>query len=504
MARTGMWERTRTWLIEALGGSAVGAASSYSDPDVGWRPITERAAGKGYRRDLSPLSQEQMLRVAHYLYTGNALAQFLINVPVALTVGRSVGYTLEFNHELLNLSRESAQDLATQARRFLDPWWEHPAHDFKGGARRYASTYLVTGELLLLIPEEGVNETTGLPMLDYIDSQLIHDVEGRNGLSTTPGRVLVKTVGGSPVSFEVILPGMTRRDTAFGECFFFRHTGRLNSLRGTSDLLAQADWIDLHDQLLFGRVDKSILGNTLVHDLLIEGAVSQTEIDKEVKRFTDALKPGGTFGHNEKIKHEIKTADLKESDNATLIRQVLLFVLGSKGYPEHWFAEGGNTNRAVGTEQNEAAYKMLEALQEELLAIFRTPLHVAYDRLAAKQQIFPARETGGVSLIPNLPKISERDVTRIGQIIGSVETGLDSAVSARRLSMRTAQRVTLALVEKFTGEQVDPDDEAVQIKIEQADLAQLEQERADAAAEAAVRLKKELGEDPDDEGTAAA
>jgi hypothetical protein len=510
MARASKLGRIRDWLVdaplrtvragilavavalqEALSGSAAGIMATADAADIGWRPITERVAGKEYRRDLSPLSQEQMLRVAHYLYTGNALAQFLINVPVSMTIGRSLTYTLDFDYQALGISRLEAQDLVKKARRFLDPWWTHPAHDFKTRATRYARTYLVTGELLLVIPEEGINPTTGLFMLDYIDSQLISDVEGKGGLATTPGRVLVKSTAGAPVGFDVMLP--TAEGVYEGQCFFFRHGGRLNSLRGMSDLLAQADWIDLHDQLLFGRVDKAILSNTLVHDLTIEGAQNDSELKAQTTKFLEsAAKPGGVFAHNEKVKHEIKTADLKEADASHLVRTVLLHVLGSKGIPEHWFANADNTNRASSSEQSDTAYKLLEELQEELLQIFALPLNVAYDRLASKQSIFPGRDTGAVMLHPDLPKISEKDISRMGQVIAAVEAALDTAVASGRISRRTAQRVSLTLMEKITGEHVDQDDEAAQVEMEQEEIQRIEQERRNASARAALDLAKQI------------
>lgn len=513
MARAKKHSRVRTWLIEAplgavrgallsmavglqeaLAGSATGAMST-SDPDLGWRPITARVAGKEYRRELNPLSQDQMLRVAHFLYTGNALAQFVINIPVALTIGRSLGYTLEYDNEKLGIERQKAEDLAVQAREYLDSWWEHPAHDFKNRAGRYARTYLVTGEILLLIPEEGINPTSGLFMLDYIDSALIAAVEGKNGLATTPGRVLVKQGAGLPLGFDVMLP--TVDGTYEGQCFFFRHTGRLNSLRGMSDLIAQADWIDLHDNLLYTRADKANLSNTLVHDLKVTGAKNKAELDDYVKRFEASTgTPGGTFAHNEQVEHSIKVADLKEQDAAVLVRTVLLHVLGSKGFPEHWFGDAGSSNRASSAEQSDTAYKVLEELQEELSGIFSVPLNVAYDRLAAKQTIFPARSTGAVTLHPDLPKISERDISRIGGIVSNVESALDAAVASGRLSRRTAQRVSLTLVEKITGEHVAADDEQARIALEQAEIQKIEQDRQQAAAKAAADLAKQLGEDP--------
>lgn len=500
-------------LNEALSGSAVGTYSTVDPGEYGWRPLTERVAGKEYRRDLTPLSQQQMQRIAHYLYTGNALAQFLINIPVAITVGRSVSYTLEFDHERLaktqgfaGFDREQANELAQQAREYLDKFWEHPAHDFKGRAARYARTYLLTGELLLVIPQApagsapdapspGVNDVTGLFMLDYIDSTLIGDVQGKNGLATTPGRVLVKQTSGDPVGFDVMLPDVY--GTYTGECFFFRHAGRLNALRGLSYIVAQADWIDLYDQILYARGDKALLANTLVYDLKVTGAQDDTAVQNEVKKLASVIgKPGGIHGHNDKIELNVRTADLKETDSDNLIRRLLLHILGSKGIPEHWFADAGSTNRASSGEQSQTALKVLEELQEEFLGIFAVPLTVAYDRLAEKQRVFPPRSSGAVRLYPNLPKLSERDITVVGNIAQGVENALDTAVMAGRLSKRTAQRVTLTLVEKITGEHADADEEQAQIDLEVADAAKVEQQQANDRMKAAQDLAKQLGADP--------
>lgn len=469
-------------VYEALSGSAVGRAY-VSDEDLsGFRPLSERVRG-GMRRDLSPMSQAEMLRVAHYLYTSNPLAEFLINVPSALCMGSRLEYCVEINHEQLGITKEAADAIVDRAREFLDQWWNHPAHDFGGRALRYAKTQMLTGELLLIVT--AVNPVTGLFQVDYVDADLVTGVEGLNRLSSVPGSVSIRGAGDGeskpyPVSGEGYFQGAD-------SVFFFRMAGRLNSLRGFSYLLPVSDWIDSYDQSFFGQVDRFILGNTLVHDLRMEGGQ-----EPDLKKLTDtfrsnASKPGGVFAHNEKVTHAVNTAQMVSGDDVEFQRQLRLHILGSKGIPEHWYGSGDNSNRSTSQSQNDIALKLMEALQDELAAPFRLILNVAWDQLAATQG-FPAR-ADGVSIYPKMPKISERDISQIGGVFSQTEAALDSAVSGERLSNATARKVTFALVEKITGAPVDEYAENMAIDTEaQAKAAKEKAQQVDAAQNAADKL----------------
>lgn len=480
------WAAKQTARIyEALTGSAVG--QSYGDEDrdlLGFRSLSERASGN-MRRDLSLLSQEQMLKVAHFLYTSNPLAKFLIDVPTAVVLGKRVEFCLEFDHDRLGMTKEAADAEVERARGFLDPWWTHPAHDFAGRSLKYARTYLITGELPLLVT--AVNPVTGLFQTDYIDSALVAGVVGLNRLSSVPGTLLIKPsdAAGKDEPHSVCREGVAVED---GSVFFFIHAGRLNSMRGFSYLLDVGDWIDSHDQSFFGQLDRTILGNSIVHDLTVEGAQSDEDLKKHTKRFRDNTgKSGGVFAHNEKVKHEVKTPDMQHADNATLQRGLLVYVLGSKGIPEHWFGSGDSSNRAVGAEQNDVALKVMEAFQDELAGIFRLPLTLAYDALAARQG-FPSRAEG-VRIYPAMPKISQNDITQMGSVFAQTEAALDSAVAGERLSNATARKVTFSVVEKMTGEAVDgyAEDAAIKAEAEEREKKQAKANE-DAAGMAAAKL----------------
>lgn len=469
-------------LYEALSGSAVGRAYVADEDLVGFRPLSERVRG-GMRRDLSPMSQAEMLRVAHYLYTSNPLAEFLIDTPASLCMGSRLEFCLEFNFERMGKSKEWADMEIERARGFLDPWWSHPAHDFHGRALKYAKTHLLTGELLLVVT--AVNPVTGLFQADYVDADLVNSVTGLNSLSSVPGTVFLRDqAGGDPKPYQV------SRDGAFlggGSVFFFRRAGRLNSLRGFSYLLPVSDWIDSYDQAFFGQVDRFILGNTLVHDLKMEGAQAGELRALTADFQSKAAKPGGTFAHNEKVEHKINTAGLVNGDDVEFQRALRVHILGSKGIPEHWYGSGNNSNRSTSASQNEIALKVMEALQDELAEPFRVLLNVAWDELAQTQG-FPSRAEG-VSIYPKMPKISERDISQIGGVFAQTEAALDSAVAGERLSNATARKVTFAVVEKITGAPVDEYAENQAIEGEAADRAAKDQAKAqDSAQMAADRL----------------
>lgn len=492
MARAG---RVRTWVAEqvgkvyeALSGSAMGRAYVYDSDEasLGFRPLSERVHGS-MRRDLDAMSQEQMLRVAHFLYTSNPLAEFLIDIPSAICLGSRVEFCLEIDHEKLKISKDEADALVERARSFLEPWWVHPSHDFAGKGLQYARTYLLTGEILILVTT--VNEVTGLFQTDYVDSQLIASVSGLNRLSSVPGIVFIKAAdsGGVPE------PHIVSREGAFAgvdSAFFFRHAGRLNSMRGFSYLLTVSDWIDSYDQSFFGQVDRFILGNTLVHDIKQTGA-QEADLKKTTATFREnASKPGGVFAHNEQVEHSIKTPNLIHSDSVEFLRQLRLHILGSKGIPEHWYGSGENSNRSTSESQNDVALKVIEALQDELAAIFRTLLHVGYDNLAMAQG-FPPRSTGAVKIYPQLPKISEKDISQVGGVFAQTEAALDSAVAGERLSNATARKVTYAIVEKVTGVPVDEYAEEAAIESEAADREKKAAEVAKQTAQASAdRLSK--------------
>src|SRR3990172_6622872 len=152
-----------------------------------------------------------------------------------------------------------------------------------------------------------------------------------------------------------------------GEVLYFRLNKVMNQSRGHSELLQVLDWIDGLDQFLFNNLEGVTLRNAFFYWLKMTGK-TQTEIDKMT---VAPPSPGTVRITNEKAEWEVITTDLKAADHAETTRMFKNFILAGKGYPEHWFADGGQTNLATAGEMGIPTMRMLKAKQNTVKNIIK-------------------------------------------------------------------------------------------------------------------------------------
>jgi hypothetical protein len=464
-------DRARVKIIESLGGSALGGFGAYGGGDDkeldGFRRITDRAK----TRDLDILSHARMVRLAHYLYASNPMARWLVDQPVSMIVSPELDFTVDVVPDLAGVPQEKAKELEREIRRNLLRFWQHPTHNLQGRALEYATTYLVSGSLLMPIASE--NAVDGVPQLDLVDAEQITGVRPLKGSSLNPEFVSVAGLGGntSSVPVEVVRADGDGRfsgasDPAKPRAFYFRFSLVVNSLLGRSYLMDVADWLDGQDQFLFSGLDRGKLRNNHVWDLEIQGANAQDAKDQAKLLAQSLAGPGGIYAHNEKIKLEAQTPNLGAAETADFAKLYRTHVLGSKSMPESWYGSGGSSKATAG-DQTDVTYKTLQGLQSRIRPVFETPLQYAYDRLQTLQEGagFPIRSGGAVKISVNMPPITERDAARVGAVIQNVESALELAVAAEFVSRSTARRVFLAAISKL-GVDANPDEERQQIALE--------------------------------------
>ncbi len=488
--------------MEGLSGVALGDYGTSGDPELsGYTRLTGFGKAGKVLRDLTPWSQEQMLKISHFLYTQNPGAMPLIDRPVDLAIGAELGFTVEFDAGKLKIPEKKARDLAADAKDVLDRFWDHPAHSLRWRAAEYITTFKVSGELCL--PLVTSNEVDGVPQLDYLDSMLISDVLPLEQSSMVPGIVMVRPKGGvGTATAKTIVRYNTETERLEGECFYWRNSRILNAMRGRSDLLNVADYLDSLDQLLFSQIDRAILLNNVVWQLKLEGA-NEPQITEAVKKLRAELgKPGGVFGHNEKGELNAVSPQLGSYETAALGRLIGNHIRSARGMPESWGADGGETNRATAGEQTDVGYKALVALQSMAKNIFGTLLAYAYDNLAELQEGagFPKRSTGAVILSVDLPPVRERDMGRSAQALTAVEAGLEGAVNTELLSRKTSRKVLVSVVEKVTDLAIDADDEAAEIEAEVAERETADAKRAEMMARKGLASALDRGGAPDEGG----
>jgi hypothetical protein len=505
VARAGRAEATRVYqyvdslsgrevkMLEGLTGTALGDWGTGGDPElIGYTRLTGRNKDGKLLRELTPMAQDQQAQVAHFLYTGNPLGGWMIDQRVDLLVGGEVGYSVEFDPKKIGKTQEQAKELAVKVKEVLDKFWDHPAHNLRYRAHEYVVTLMVTGELCLVLASE--DEVDGVPSLDYIDSQMIARVDPLGKSSMVPGTVFVRRKIGDdldPKPYKIVrLGGGEDEDDERlgGECFYWRNSRILNSMRGNSELLRQADFLDSLDQFMFAQVDRAILQNNIVWDVTLEGATEQQLKQRAEELRVKFAKPGGAFTHNEKGKLEAVSPSLGAAEGSDLQRTLANHIRGSKSLPESWYSDGGNANRATAGDQTDVAYKTLEAWQTRIKIMLNTLLWYAYDNLAEMQSGagFPKRSEGGVKIDVDLPPVRERDMVRAADTAGKLETALEAAVDAQFISRKTSRKVFLQVVEKLSGVTVDPDDEQEAIDAEAEEREKIEAKKQNDMARQAL------------------
>jgi hypothetical protein len=191
-----------------------------------------------------------------------------------------------------------------------------------------------------------------------------------------------------------------------------------------------------------------------VWDVTLEGA-SPAQIEAWLEA-NKSLRRNQIFAHNDKLKLEAKVPDLKAMDKDVFARQIRGLIVGSRGFPEHWFGLAGDVNFASAKEMGLPPVKRLTRIQNELRFILRDlvtfQIHQAIrdGRLNAEVTIGEGESAvtkatdQAVRII--LPELSMRDQAGIVAAATSLSAALTQAVTNGWMRGETAARVFNALV----------------------------------------------------------
>lgn len=474
---------------EAFGGVS---ARDEAIARAGFRRITAPGSQVIPPRDLHPLAQEQMLRIAFYQWQQNAIAQWMIETTIDFTLGE--GASVEADDDDL--------------RDVIQKFWCDPVNQLDRRLDSFAREFRLYGELIL---PAFTNEADGHVRLGYVDplevDKIIADpdnlllltavvLKGRTG-SEQRGKVLKvirPETDRASADYGYLMgvrPG--ERDPFLGVTYdgatFLHQTNKLsNGQRGRSDLLPLFDWCDGYDQWLFDSLDQATLFNSFVWDATLEGA-SEPQIAEWLEK-NKTLKRNQIFAHNEKLTLEPKVADLKAMDKDTFARQIRGNIVGTRSFPEHWFGLAGDVNFASAKEMGLPPVKRLSRIQNELrylitdLVTFQIHQAILAGRLKAEVTIATptpapmlpmaaqngsAPPTGPVKEAATtkpadqafrviLPELSLRDQSAIVAATTGLSSSLQQAVGQGWIRGETASRVFCSLLSQL-GLEIDPKEE---------------------------------------------
>jgi hypothetical protein len=404
------------------------------DADDGlYRRLTD--GGKLHRRDLSAIQQDRMLEVTWFLWEQNPFARRLITLMTDLIVGDGVQVTSD------------NPDIQTQ----ISAVWTHPSNLLGNRIRDFSNFLSLAGELILPI---AVNPVTGRPTMGFIDPYQVKAIHPADNNVLLPDEVELKPPAGAGEGkrYRIIRVNPVT-DRLEGDCFFFKINSLPNSLRGRSDLLPLADWLDLYDQYMFAEVERLQLLSSFLWDYSVEGA-DEAMIAAKLAKFP-VPKPGAVFGHNQKETLEARTPNLQASDRSEVARMLRVHCAGNMGFPVTYFGDT-DSNRATIEGQNDVMMKTPAARQKELAFFLGQIAEFTIQSTTAKNPALFMR--GGKSSFKiAMPEIQAKDLARAGSTLVSVAQAADTMMANGTLGRKHAIQLTTAMAGHL-GVKLDPAD----------------------------------------------
>ncbi len=410
-----------------------------------WRRLT----GDG-NRDLAPVTQDRMQKMAHYLWESNLLANRLIELPVAYLLARGVRWTI-------------ADEKAQAA---LDRHWNDGLNAWGMKLPKRVRELALFGEQCYPVYR---SEATGFTRLGYLDpSQIASVVTDPENAEQPIGIVTKKNRKGESRRYRVIVnvpedafAERTREiRTTFntGDCFYFAVNDLAGKTRGRSDLLPQMDWLDAYDQFLFGELDRASFLRAWVWDVTMSGATPE-EVTQRAKK-VHAPRPGSVRVHNEAETWEAKAPALQAADAAAGARLFRNHMLGGATMPEHWYGGAEDVNRATGDSMIEPTEKVLEMRQaivgEMLKSIGRYVVRAAWGKLDT--ELGDDESAILDSLAIQWPELTTKDTSKYATAIAQAATAVMALVAKGFLSRETALRIVATIAARL-GVDIDVDAE---------------------------------------------
>lgn len=422
-----------------------------------------RALTSDAKRDLSPLTHERMREVALYLWEQNLLGNRLIELPLAYLLAEGVH---------LDAGEQADQEV-------LDRFWNDPINQMDIKLVKKARELALYGEQCW---PAFVNEVDGHVRLGYLDPSLIAKVVADPDNPEQPiGIVTVKDRKGVARRYRVIINGgedvfsertrEIRAGFADGEAFYFAVNDLSCGMRGRSDLLAQADWIDAYDTFLIGEMERANHLRAFVWDVTLAGAGPDL-VEKRAREITPPA-PGSVRVHNDSETWKAETPSLNSADSSEMARLFRNHSLGGGTLPEHWFGGGGDVNRAVGAEMGEPTFKVLSMRQRTLKHVLET-----VGRYVLRQASMRGKGSTQGAAEPDwndprlevqaiFPELTAKDTTKYAAALQQVVAACVIAVQEGYLTRNTAVQIIASIAGRL-GVEFDAEDELANAEKEAA------------------------------------
>lgn len=440
--RLAFWRRDKPRAV-SIREAETPHSADIPENDHYWRSLSQA------KRDMAEWNQSRMLELACWLRLHNGFAKRFEEIITDFTAGEEPKPVSE---------NEKLQEV-------LDEFWYDPTNGMCSFAREIAAQISSLGEQYITANVRG---TDGLLRLGYVDPSFVKAVKCDPQNPRDLVEVVVKVEGsieekryriiraGEEVSAVYANPksGKVEGGAYAGAIFAWSINRLSNGTRGVSDFFACADYLEALDRTTYNSAERSELLNRMAYDQKVTGTSDAGKLRAMQNDLLAAVrKPGGVYTHNEQIEVAAFVPDLKSADFAQLVRVVKQMVLATWGFPEHWFAEGGETNLATAGEMAGPTIRKLLSRQTVLRQILR---HLCDFQIDLIQAITPQRLAGideqelyGYEII--LPEITSKDTARETANLVALTQTLAAASDSGWVTGKSAAMLWQQQVAAMTG-----------------------------------------------------
>jgi len=422
------------WFIDRFLNNAVNrriaeaSNEAFSLDEPGYRRLSNRAD-----KDMNQMTQDRMIRLSLLLYRQNPLAKRLVDIKADYVVGSGF---------------EIVADDPYVQEYIIDPFVE---------ANLEKNYHAMCVELSLYGEQfypAFTNDITGEVKLGIIDPDWIAKIITHEGnILDRTGVQLRSSLGDKTKTYQVIRPGMDPTDDPYdGETFMWTINNVRTATRGLSDLLPLADWLDAYDQMMFSELERVSYGKTWFWDVILKGKDEAGAKAWMKNRKLPGV--GGILAHGEDETWSITTPDIKTTEQNQTARMVKNQILGGAGYPEHWFAFGGDANRATAIEMGGPTLKSMETRQNFFKGMIRYMVRYAIDR-GVDAGAVPGNSELGFKV--NAPEMDRKDLVKITSSLSSLSGSLAIAVMNGQIKAEAASKI-YAQVVQYLGYELSPED----------------------------------------------
>lgn len=441
------------------GGGGAGVDNTGAQADSQFRNLAQA------KRDLGPTQHDKQRETALFLWDRNPIAKQIVNIQRNYIVGE--GWSV------------AAKDAKVQA--VLDAHWFDPINNWDGKIFDRVLMLSLMGEMCFSV---AVQESNGLVRLGYVDPSAVKAVrpnpknfEILDTIVLNSGKAGTTDKYLKAVTYDLKtgkMVGLRDGDTTpkgdpyESAGFFWAINKPAAATRGRSDLYSLVDYMDAWDQFLWNRVERSAFLNAWFTDVTIEGWDQ-----KKIQAWLDTQeppRPGTMRAHNDKVTYQTVQPEFQSHDAQGEEQIIRSPILVGAGLPQHWlYGVGDDANRASAYEMADPPIRMMRTRQLMFKRMLETILRYQIDEAERHGQLtgVPAGDLYEYEVI--CPEISKRDQGKIATTIRDLVGALQAAQAAGWISVDSARKLFLMVVDSFGMEfDANAEAEAIEKQIEAA------------------------------------